>query len=64
MMPAWFTFSGMYVDEPPYIFRPTIRRAYCTGIRRWPCSMKMTVAMIDQADGEDHGEDAPSPWSA
>src|SRR3954453_18468950 len=34
----------MYVDEPPNIFRPTIRRAYCTGIRRCPCSMKMTAA--------------------
>ncbi len=26
--------------------RPTIRRAYWTGIRRWACSMKMTAAMI------------------
>ena len=46
MMPAWFTLSGMYVDEPPNILRPTIRRAYCTGIRRCACSMKMTAATI------------------
>src|SRR3954463_869161 len=46
MTPAWLTLSGMYVEEPPYILRPTIRRAYWTGIRRWPCSMKMTVAMM------------------
>ena len=34
------------MDEPPYIFRPTIRLAYCTGMRRWACSMKATNAMI------------------
>ena len=45
MTPAWLTLSGMYVDEPPNILRPTMRRAYCTGMRRWPCSMKMTAAM-------------------
>ena len=28
MTPAWFTFSGMYVEVPPYILRPTIRLAY------------------------------------
>jgi preprotein translocase subunit SecY len=41
--PAWFTLSGMYVEEPPNILRPTMRRAYCTGMRRCPCSMKMTA---------------------
>ena len=46
MMPAWSTLSGMYVELPPNILRPTIRRAYWTGIRRWACSMKMTAAMI------------------
>ena len=46
MTPAWLTFSGMYVELPPNILRPTIRRAYCTGIRRCACSMKMTAAMI------------------
>ncbi len=29
-----FTFTGMKVDWPPYILRPTTRLAYCTGIRR------------------------------
>ena len=46
MTPAWLTLSGMYVELPPNILRPTIRRAYCTGIRRCACSMKMTAAMI------------------
>ena len=50
MTPAWLTLSGMYVEVPPNILRPTIRRAYCTGIRRCACSMKMTAAMIDEAD--------------
>src|SRR6266545_1939075 len=42
MTPAWLTFNGMYVDVPPYIFRPTMRLAYCTGTRRCACSMKIT----------------------
>ena len=46
MTPAWLTLSGMYVDVPPNIFRPTIRRAYWTGMRRWACSMKMTAATM------------------
>ncbi len=46
MTPAWLTLIGMYVDEPPNILRPTIRRAYCTGMRRCACSMKMTAAMM------------------
>ena len=29
-----FTFMGRVEDWPPYIFRPTWRLAYCTGIRR------------------------------
>lgn len=33
------------VVEPPNIRRPTIRLAYCTGIRRWPCSMNTTAAI-------------------
>ena len=32
--PDMFTFIGMCVDWPPYIFRPTTRLAYCTGRRR------------------------------
>src|SRR5712691_1961205 len=42
MTPAWFTLSGMYVLWPPIIRRPTIRFAYWTGIRRWPCSVRET----------------------
>ncbi len=34
MTPAWFTLSGRYVVVPPYILRPIIRFAYCTGSRR------------------------------
>src|SRR2546429_8179015 len=45
MTPAWLTFNGMYVDVPPYIFRPTMRLAYWTGTRRWACSMKTTAVM-------------------
>ena len=57
MTPAWLTFNGRYVDEPPYIFRPTMRLAYCTGIRRWPCSTKTTPAMIASARHADERED-------
>ena len=60
MTPAWLTLSGMYVELPPNILRPTIRRAYCTGIRRCACSTKMTAAMIDQADDQDDAEDPPA----
>src|SRR6185312_7173311 len=42
MTPGWLTLIGIYVEEPPYIRRPTMRLAYCTGTRRWPCSMKTT----------------------
>ena len=56
MTPAWLTFSGMYVEVPPYIRRPIMRFAYCTGIRRWACSMKTTAAMIDQ-DERDHQQE-------
>ena len=47
--PAWLTFSGRYVDVPPYILRPTIRLAYCTGMRRWPCSTNTTPTMMINA---------------
>jgi len=46
MTPAWFTLSGMYVELPPYIRRPTIRLAYWTGIRRCACSMNTTKPTI------------------
>src|SRR6266536_310668 len=51
MTPAWLTFSGMYVEVPPYIRRPTMRLAYCTGTRRCACSMKTTavITMIPRA---------------
>ena len=32
--PDMFTLMGMWLDWPPYIFRPTTRLAYCTGSRR------------------------------
>src|SRR5690606_25231018 len=50
MTPAWFTFNGKYVEVPPYIRRPIIRLAYCTGIRRWACSMNTTVAKTATAN--------------
>ena len=31
--------------DPPSIRLPTIRLAYCTGMRRWDCSTKMTPAI-------------------
>ena len=40
--PLALIFSGMWVDWPPYILRPTTRLAYCTGTRRSPRSMKVT----------------------
>src|SRR5882757_5429765 len=43
MTPAWLTFSGMYVDVPPYARGPIMRFAYCTGIRRWAGSTKTTM---------------------
>ena len=43
MTPAWFTFSGRYVDVPPYMRRPIIRLAYCTGMRRCACSTRTTA---------------------
>ena len=48
MTPAWLTFSGMYVEVPPYIRRPIMRLAYCTGIRRWACSTNTTPTMISR----------------
>ncbi len=51
MTPAWLTLSGRYVEVPPYILRPTMRLAYCTGMRRCPpCSTKTTpMTMISAA---------------
>ncbi|SIM41756.1 Uncharacterised protein [Mycobacteroides abscessus subsp. abscessus] len=47
--PAWLTFSGKYVEVPPYIRRPTMRLAYWTGMRRWPCSTNTTPTTISSA---------------
>jgi hypothetical protein len=33
------------VLPPVVIRRPTTRLAYCTGIRRWPCSMNTTATI-------------------
>ena len=43
--PAMLTFSGMYVLVPPMVRRPTMRLAYCTGMRRCDCSTKTTQVM-------------------
>ncbi len=42
--PAMFTLIGMYVFVPPRVRRPTMRFAYCTGMRRCDCSTKTTRA--------------------
>ena len=47
--PAWLTLSGRYVDVPPYMRRPTMRLAYWTGMRRWPCSTNTTPMMMISA---------------
>ena len=47
--PAMFTRSGMYVEPPAVMRRPTIRFAYWIGIRRWPSWMKTIAAMIESA---------------
>ena len=37
--PAVFTLMGIWVDWPPYTFRPTMRLAYWTRMRRCACCM-------------------------
>ena len=47
--PPELTFSGRCVDWPPIILRPTMRLAYCTGMRRSERStktMNATTAII------------------
>jgi len=46
MTPAMLTRSGMYVEPPVVIRRPTIRFAYWIGIFRWPSWTKTTATMI------------------
>ena len=43
-------FNGRWVLCPPYILRPTTRLAYCTGIRRCPCSTKMMTPTTSHHD--------------
>ena len=43
--PAVLIRSGMWVDWPPYMRRPTTRLAYCTGILRWPSCIRTTAAV-------------------
>ena len=45
MTPAVLMRSGMWVDCPPYIRRPTMRLAYWTGILRCPSCITMTAAV-------------------
>ena len=49
MTPPELTLSGRCVDWPPIILRPTMRLAYCTGMRRSERStktMKATTAIM------------------
>src|SRR5512135_2039662 len=41
--PAAFTFRGIYCLTPPYCLLPTILFAYCTGIRRVPCTRRILM---------------------
>ena len=43
--PAVLIRSGIWVDWPPYMRRPTTRLAYCTGIFRCPSCITMTAAV-------------------
>ena len=44
MTPPVLSRSGMCVCMPPYIRRPTTRRAYCTGIFLWARSTQTIAA--------------------
>ena len=67
MTPDMFTFMGMWVDWPPYIFRPTTRLAYCTGRRRSALEMntiKTTRASIPMTiTGIIQGARAMDSWA-
>ena len=43
MTPAMFTRRGMYVAPPVVCRFPSCRRAYCTGMRRWPSCTNTTT---------------------
>src|SRR6266487_4146217 len=63
MTPAWLTFLGMYVEVPPYIRRPTIRLAYCTGMRRCACSMNTMPVTTTTTTATDSTEvNGPLVW--
>src|ERR1700678_3323899 len=47
--PALLRRNGMYVDRPANILRPTVRRACCTGTRRWPWYRKMIETITIKA---------------
>ena len=49
MTPAMFTLSGMKVLVPPIMRRPTMRLAYCTGMRRSPLVIQMTPTTTARA---------------
>ena len=44
--PDMLTLMGIWVDWPPYIFRPTTRFAYCTGMRRSASFMKTMTQIM------------------
>src|SRR3989337_873582 len=43
--PAVFTFNGIWLLCPPYIFLPTTLFGYCIGIFLWPSSTNMIKAI-------------------
>ena len=49
MTPAMLTLSGMKVLVPPIMRRPTMRLAYCTGMRRSPVVIQMTPTITARA---------------
>ena len=62
--PEAFIFSGMCVDWPPYILRPTMRLEYWIGMRRSPRStntMPMISTMKMSTDAITDGSVSPTP---
>ncbi len=49
MTPAMLTLSGMKVLVPPIMRRPTMRLAYCTGMRRSPLVIQTTPTITARA---------------
>src|SRR5678816_2813837 len=46
MTPETLILSGRWVCVPPYIFRPTMRFVYWTGIRRCALSKNVIAAIV------------------